>query len=141
MRADAIAFHAQLISTPLYVWEATELGNLLVYRFCSMECDCEELTAVPQQSWSDDAKLLARVQRGDEQAMGYLFDRYSKIVYSIALRVLRDTASANDMLEETFMQIWHHPCKFIPSRRSRLLSGGVYAQPFCRHSAPPQAYR
>ena len=65
-----------------------------------------------------DAELLARVQRGDEQAMAGLFDRYSKIVYSVALRVLRDAAAAEDVLQEIFMQVWRHPNSFIATRGS-----------------------
>lgn len=63
----------------------------------------------------DDGTLLTMVQRGDEHAMASLFDRYSKIVYSVALRVLRDPASAEDVLQEVFMQIWRHPESFVPA--------------------------
>ena len=69
-------------------------------------------------STEDDAALLAQVQRGDEQAMAALFDRYSKIVYSVALRVLRDPAAAEDVLQEIFMQIWRNPTSFIATRGS-----------------------
>jgi len=66
----------------------------------------------------DDASLLALVERGDEAAMASLFDRYSKVVYSVALRVLRDPASAEDVLQEIFMQIWRSPDGFIATRGS-----------------------
>ena len=72
----------------------------------------------PLPSTEDDASLLALVQRGDEHAMASLFDRYSKIVYSVALRVLRDPASAEDVLQEIFMQIWRSPDGFIATRGS-----------------------
>lgn len=73
---------------------------------------------MPTASTQDDASLLALVQRGDEQAMASLFDRYSKVVYSVALRVLRDPASAEDVLQEIFMQIWRSPDGFIATRGS-----------------------
>jgi RNA polymerase sigma-70 factor (ECF subfamily) len=69
-------------------------------------------------SSEDDAGLLGLVQRGDEHAMSALFDRYSKVVYSVALRVLRDPASAEDVLQEIFMQIWRNPNGFIATRGS-----------------------
>jgi RNA polymerase sigma-70 factor, ECF subfamily len=72
----------------------------------------------PPSPAQDDAALLAQVQRGDETAMASLFDRYSKIVYSVALRVLRDPASAEDVLQEVFMQIWRNPNSFIATRGS-----------------------
>jgi RNA polymerase sigma-70 factor (ECF subfamily) len=50
--------------------------------------------------------------------MAGLFDRYSKVVYSVALRVLRDPASAEDVLQEVFMQIWRNPDGFVATRGS-----------------------
>ena len=73
---------------------------------------------MPQPSTEDDPSLLALVQSGDEHAMASLFDRYSKIVYSVALRVLRDPASAEDVLQEVFMQIWRNPDSFTSARGS-----------------------
>ena len=64
----------------------------------------------------DDAILLGRVQRGDEAAMAALYDRYSKIVYSVSLRVLRDAAAAEDVLQEIFMQVWRSPGSFVATR-------------------------
>jgi RNA polymerase sigma-70 factor (ECF subfamily) len=72
----------------------------------------------PSPSSQDDATLLTLVQRGDENAMASLFDRYSKIVYSVALRVLRDPSSAEDVLQEVFMQIWRKPDGFVATRGS-----------------------
>jgi len=83
-----------------------------------MNRDDEVLTSATQNPAQEDAALLARVQRGDEQAMALLFDRYSKIVYSVALRVLRDAASAEDILQEIFMQIWRNPASFVAARGS-----------------------
>jgi RNA polymerase sigma-70 factor (ECF subfamily) len=73
---------------------------------------------LPPPSDLDDASLLTLVQRGDEGAMASLFDRYSKIVYSVSLRVLRDPAAAEDVLQEIFMQIWRTPDSFIATRGS-----------------------
>ncbi len=50
--------------------------------------------------------------------MATLFDRYSKVVYSVALRVLRDPAAAEDVLQDIFMQIWRKPESFVSSRGS-----------------------
>ncbi|WP_433965613.1 RNA polymerase sigma factor [Tunturiibacter gelidiferens] len=50
--------------------------------------------------------------------MAALFDRYSKVVYSVALRVLRDPAAAEDVLQEIFMQIWRNPDGFVATRGS-----------------------
>jgi RNA polymerase sigma-70 factor (ECF subfamily) len=77
-----------------------------------------QVAGTPQPTIEDDASLLALVQSGGEPAMATLFDRYSKIVYSVALRVLRDPASAEDVLQEVFMQIWRNPSSCTASRGS-----------------------
>ncbi len=48
--------------------------------------------------------------------MAALYDRYSPIVYATALRVLGDTAAAEDVLQEIFMQLWRNPASFDSSR-------------------------
>ncbi|HEX7158060.1 MAG TPA: sigma-70 family RNA polymerase sigma factor [Edaphobacter sp.] len=64
----------------------------------------------------DDAGLWAQIRRGDEHAMALVFDRYSKVVYSVALRVLRDPASAEDILQEVFVELWRSPDGFSATR-------------------------
>jgi RNA polymerase sigma-70 factor (ECF subfamily) len=65
---------------------------------------------------SVEAHLLALVQEGDQQALARLFELYSKLVYSVALRVLRDPAAAEDVLQEIFMQMWSAPTNFNAAR-------------------------
>ena len=67
---------------------------------------------------SQDGQLLDRVRRGDEQAMATLYDRYSRVVYSVALRVLRDPASAEDVLQDVFLGLWRRPESFVSARGS-----------------------
>ena len=66
----------------------------------------------------DDGLLLAKIAQGDEAAMSVVFDRYSKVVYSVALRVLRDPSAAEDVLQEIFMQVWRKPESFLSTRGS-----------------------
>ena len=62
--------------------------------------------------------LLSAIRSGDGQAMAQLYEHYSAIVYSVALRVLGDTAAAEDILQEVFMQLWRSPEVFDASRGS-----------------------
>ena len=48
--------------------------------------------------------------------MARLYDRYSSIVYSVALRILGDSGKAEDILQEVFMQLWRRPGIFDSSR-------------------------
>lgn len=69
---------------------------------------------------SDDAEaLLARVRAGDQNAVADLYDNYSAIVYSAALRVLADPAAAEDVLQEVFLQLWCRP-EIFDARRGSL---------------------
>lgn len=65
-----------------------------------------------------DGTLVTRVRGGDEAAMTAIYDRYSSVVYSVALRVLGDTGSAEDVAQEVFMQLWRNPAMFDGSRGS-----------------------
>ena len=65
---------------------------------------------------STDFALLSAIRSGDEKAIEELYDRYSAIVYSVALRVLGDTGAAEDILQEVFMQLWRNPAAFDSSR-------------------------
>lgn len=67
---------------------------------------------------SSDARLIVSVRMGDQQAMGELYDRYSSLVYSVALRVLGETGAAEDVLQEVFMQLWRRPEGFDSARGS-----------------------
>ncbi len=67
----------------------------------------------------DDAALLALIQRGDEAAMATIFDRYGKIAYSVALRVLRDPALAEEVLQDLFLQLWRRTESFTATPGSR----------------------
>jgi len=60
----------------------------------------------------EDRDLLARIGRGDERAMASLYDRHSTMVYSVALRVGRDSASAEEVTQNVFMRIWLAPQQF-----------------------------
>ncbi len=73
---------------------------------------------LPPSSAEGDPALLAGVQRGEEQAIASLYDRYAKLVYSVALRVLRDPAAAEDVLQEIFLQVWRKPEGFSATRGS-----------------------
>lgn len=48
--------------------------------------------------------------------MAQLYDRYSAVVYSVALRVLGDAGAAEDILQEIFMQLWRNPGSFDAGR-------------------------
>ena len=68
------------------------------------------------RSIRDDHDLLAACAEGDEQALGSLYDRFGKVAYGLALRVLRDAALAEDAVQEAFLAVWRQAASFDRSR-------------------------
>jgi RNA polymerase sigma-70 factor (ECF subfamily) len=66
-------------------------------------------------SHSDEA-LLALVSRGEEAALGELYDRYGRVAYGLALRILRDPALAEDAVQEAFLAVWRSAGSFLADR-------------------------
>ncbi len=64
----------------------------------------------------NDAALVARVRAGDQSAMADLYDRYSGVVYGVALRVLGNAMAAEDVVQEVFLQLWRKPQAFDTDR-------------------------
>jgi RNA polymerase sigma-70 factor (ECF subfamily) len=65
-----------------------------------------------------DELLLERVRARDHQSMTDLFDRYGSMVYSVALRVLKDPGHAEDVMQDVFFNLWENPKAFIAGRGS-----------------------
>jgi RNA polymerase sigma-70 factor (ECF subfamily) len=63
-----------------------------------------------------DAELIERLRRRDAQALAELYDRYGRLVYSLILRVVRDGALAEDLVQETFLRVWNRAQGFDAQR-------------------------
>jgi RNA polymerase sigma-70 factor, ECF subfamily len=63
-----------------------------------------------------DEALPALVARGDEQALAELYDRFGRVAYGVALRVLRDQALAEDAVQEGFLTAWRTAAGFDSNR-------------------------
>jgi RNA polymerase sigma-70 factor (ECF subfamily) len=76
------------------------------------------LSSPERQTISPDLAAVTAVKSGDQRAMAELYDRYSSVVYAVALRVLGDTMAAEDVLQEVFLQLWRNPGAFDAARGS-----------------------
>ena len=74
------------------------------------------MASADQKVATTEAELIARIRSGDESAMAMLYDRYSGLVYAVALRVVADTGAAEDVLQDIFMQLWRNPGAFNAAR-------------------------
>jgi RNA polymerase sigma-70 factor (ECF subfamily) len=63
-----------------------------------------------------DAGLVARMRDRDETALATLYDRWSGRVRAVALRIVREPAEAEDVVEDVFWQAWRQADRFDASR-------------------------
>ncbi len=80
---------------------------------------------------SDDATLLQAVARRDEAAFAALYDRFSRPVFSLVVRVLRSRAEAEEVLQEAFWQVWER----APDFREELGSAFCWVVTIARRKA------
>jgi RNA polymerase sigma-70 factor (ECF subfamily) len=64
---------------------------------------------------SDEA-VIALIARSDEQALAELYDRFGRVAYGLARRILRDEALAEDAVQDAFLTAWRRADTFMPER-------------------------
>ncbi len=63
-----------------------------------------------------DVELVARCAAGDDRALAGLYDAFGRAAYGLALRVVRDAAFAEDVVQEAFLDVWRNARSYDPSR-------------------------
>ena len=64
---------------------------------------------------SDEA-LLSLVAASDDDALSELYDRFGRVAYGLALRILRDETLAQDAVQEAFLGVWRNADRFLAER-------------------------
>jgi RNA polymerase sigma-70 factor (ECF subfamily) len=63
---------------------------------------------------SIDVGLLQRIAARDTAALAELYDRHSRLVFGLILRIVRDRGEAEDILQETFVRVWNRAEVYDP---------------------------
>jgi RNA polymerase sigma-70 factor (ECF subfamily) len=86
---------------------------------CSLESinpRIQNAKSLAQVKQLDDAELMLCLQEGRDDALAVLFDRYQKLVLSIALRIVRDPGEAEDVTQIVFLDIYRAVAQFDPNK-------------------------
>ncbi len=75
-----------------------------------------EQKASPSEACIVDDALMMRLRSRDEAALAELFDRYARLVFGIALRVIRDQGEAEEIVQDVFLRLLQHAGKFDPAK-------------------------
>ena len=69
--------------------------------------------------WGDetDEALIVSLRQGDKSALAILYDRYSRLVYTVAFRILNNGPEAEDLTQEIFLNLWQKQT-YNPARSS-----------------------
>ena len=65
---------------------------------------------------SPDAMLMQLLLRKDVSAFEELYERHSRIVYSLVLRILRQGTTAEEVVQDVFLQLWRNSARYDRSR-------------------------
>jgi RNA polymerase sigma-70 factor (ECF subfamily) len=64
---------------------------------------------------SPDEELIARVRWREEPALSAIYDRYSRLIFTIALRITGDRQSAEEVMQDVFQAVWQSAGSFQPN--------------------------
>jgi len=79
-----------------------------------------EARNLPDPEVREDARLLGAIAEGDQQALGVLYRRRGGLIYSILVRMLVNEMEAEEVMQDTFVQIWRKAHQCDPDRSSPL---------------------
>jgi len=74
------------------------------------------LTPKQNDDLSSDAALVQQLLRRDVRAFEQLYDRHSRIVYGLVLRILQQASTAEEVVQDVFLQLWRNASQYQSSR-------------------------
>ena len=83
----------------------------------------------PDLELAAEIALLGRVATGDRRSFAELYDRFSRVLFSVAYRVLNSQEAAEDVLQDVFIQIWEKAPLYDPQRGKPLTAWKAPAGP------------
>jgi RNA polymerase sigma-70 factor (ECF subfamily) len=75
--------------------------------------------AFAAETEAENRSLMARVQSGDEAALGALMVRWERPVKTVVARLVLNAAEAEELAQETFVRVWQHRARYRPGAEFR----------------------
>ena len=76
------------------------------------------ISDVSADAYVSDEELMMRLQSHDSNALDALFKRYSRLVFGIAVRILRNRGESEDVVQDVFVYMFQKPELFDPAKGS-----------------------
>ena len=73
-----------------------------------------------RETGSGNATLMLGLAAQDPQALASLYDRYGRIVFTLADRILSDERESEEVTQDVFLAVWKNPGAYRPERASPL---------------------
>ena len=67
-------------------------------------------------SQADERALSDRLAKGDRSALGELYSLHGSVVFAVVMRLVRDRAEAEELVQETFLEAWRRAEQYQPER-------------------------
>jgi RNA polymerase sigma-70 factor (ECF subfamily) len=102
--------HRTLRSPDAVGWTQIDYPRLR-YNDAALKARAAEILTAAHQS---DCALLERIAGRDAEAVGELYDRHSRLLYGLILRIVRDRSEAEEILQEVFVLVWNRVTTYNP---------------------------
>jgi RNA polymerase sigma-70 factor (ECF subfamily) len=93
------------LQTSLFIVDAARLAH-----------DPLRMEPDPEKEFKAEIALMLRIAQGDQRAFETLYDLFSGILFATAYRVLNNQAAAEDVVQDTFIQIWQKAPQYDPAK-------------------------
>src|SRR5215472_14265011 len=73
----------------------------------------------PAFGWdADELAIIRQVAEGERQALRWLYERYAPRAMAVAMRILHTSGEAEEVVQDTFVDVWRRARDYEPSRGS-----------------------
>ncbi|WP_434686547.1 sigma-70 family RNA polymerase sigma factor [Pseudanabaena minima] len=78
-------------------------------------CD-RQVLKIDYESRLDEVALIHQIANGDQASLSLLYDRYSRVIYAIAYRILKSSEESEEIVLDVFTQVWKIAKNYNPQK-------------------------